>query len=207
MDRKRQILDAARTLFLEEGLDGLSMRRIARKVGITATAIYRHFSSKDVLLRGLVAEGFSIFASYLFQSLDAPDPVSRLARTGELYIRFALDHPRSYRIIFMSWSELDPKLYHYHECPADEDDDPKGMEKSKRFGSTFQFLVDRVQECIREGAFSSSDDPVDVAVYLWAVCHGLASMYLTGGLSSLLTREEFTNLAKRHIHRAISGLR
>ena len=65
-----QVSDAARAIFIAEGIDGISMRRIAAEVGVTAPAIYRNFKNKDDLIDSLVNEGFAMLETQMQRGAD-----------------------------------------------------------------------------------------------------------------------------------------
>ena len=161
------ILAHARDLYLEEGLHGLSMRKLAKRVGLTATAIYRHFEDKEDLLAKVIEEGFEIFASYLHRSLSGTTPEERMLMSGEAYLDFALDHPKYYEIIFV----LPDAIWRKRA--------PEGGHASNQ---TFRFLTDRVRECMESGALPKGDAE-EVALSMWAHVHGLVSLYLGDRLS------------------------
>jgi AcrR family transcriptional regulator len=86
----------------EQGLLGFSMRGVAERVGVTATALYRHFADKDALLASLLEDGFRTFSSYLMRSLAGRTPLERFRRCGQQYFDFALEHLRDYALMFMT---------------------------------------------------------------------------------------------------------
>jgi len=190
-ERKSEILAVARDLLLEHGLAGVSMRKVAGKVGVSATAIYRHYGDKDELIADVVEEGHRIFSTYLLRSLSEPSPRERLLAAGANYLRFALEHETYYRLIFMSRDVLGAQ-----------------KELKKRYpghSPTFQFLLDRVAECQRAGLGGARRDPLQVAIFLWAVCHGLAALCLTGGLAAF-DRKDFWKYAEGSVAQAVDGL-
>src|SRR5918998_3534570 len=98
----RAILDAAASLFLEQGYEGLSMRQIAERIGYSATTIYRYYEDKDDLLFAIVREGFLRFGKQLAKAAaSSDDPRARLAALGNAYIEFGLRNPVYYRLMFM----------------------------------------------------------------------------------------------------------
>src|SRR4051794_30416259 len=101
-EARTRILDAARALFLEEGVEAVTMRRVAKRVGVTATALYRHFEGKDALLGAVLDAGFQSFGGYLYQALQGADPQERMRLSGQGYLDFALEQPEVYRTIFMA---------------------------------------------------------------------------------------------------------
>jgi AcrR family transcriptional regulator len=139
------------------------MRKVAQRVGVTAPAIYRHFAGKDDLLQHVVAEGFKIFSAYLHEALQGTTPLDRLRLTGEAYARFAADHPRFYKVMFVT----------PHDFKAD---DAATAAFERRNMATFQFLLDRIRECMDCGALRR-DDPEKVALTIWTMSHGIMSLY------------------------------
>lgn len=100
--RREEILQAAKELFLEQGYESTTIRRIADRVGISAPALYLYFRDKDALLLALCDQTFG----YLMESIDeidkvVSDPMERVRRFGEAYIRFGLSHPDEYRLVFL----------------------------------------------------------------------------------------------------------
>ena len=102
LEMRSKILTAARELFVEHGYDAVTMRKIAEKIEYTPTAIYFHFKDKEALTRALCAEDFQAFNETFRPLAKIKDPVERVAKTGEAYIRFGIDHPNHYRWIFMT---------------------------------------------------------------------------------------------------------
>ena len=127
--RRRQILDATRDLLLKEGFRGISMRKVAERVGVSATAIYRHFADRNALVAAAQEEGGQQLAQYFARALAGKTPHERLYLTGRNYLRFALEHQKDYQLLFMAWDEL----------PVDLPSPRHGG----RYAPTFQFLLDR----------------------------------------------------------------
>lgn len=162
-----RILACARDVYLEEGLPGLSMRHLADRLGVTATAIYRHYRNKEDLIHRVIEEAMKAFGAGLATSLSGRSPEDRFERGGEAYLEFALRQPKYYEILFMS-----PRHFGSDGMPED----------LQRMGqANFQFLVDRVQDCMDAGRFRK-DDPREVATLFWSHSHGLLSLFLAGKL-------------------------
>lgn len=183
---KERLLAEARDLYLEVGPAGFSLREVARRTKLTAAAVYRHYDGKDALLGAVCAEGFRVFASYLMGALAAPKPLDRMRASGQQYLRFALERPRDYRVIFMSETTT----------PLPFGGPPDG---------SFQFLVDRVRECIDAKVFRKGD-PREIAVTIWAHVHGLASLWLAGHLGPVGSEAEFRALFTRSTDDLLAGL-
>lgn len=186
-DTKSRIIEASRDLFLEKGLKKLTMRAVARSVGISPTAIYRHFRNKEELIRSVMEEGFRIFGSYLFRALEEEGGMERLCRTGLEYIRFGMENPAYYRLIHMS----PERLSHGVCCQPD---------------SSFKFLLDRITQCQREGSIDEGIDVTEAGIYLWSQVHGIATFVVTGGIPGMEGRDDLLKMAESMILRSVKGL-
>ncbi len=141
----------------------MSIRAVATAVGVTAPTIYRHFGDKQRLLFEVCARHFARLAGVVEESIARTgDPVQALEAMGRAYVRFAVENPEHYRILFMGRPDLTPGEY------ADENMLDRGA---------FATLVDVVQACIDAGRFRPDmDDAVLFAHALWATVHGVASI-------------------------------
>ena len=185
-DTRQAVIDATRQVLAGEGLKAVTMRRVAKEVGIAAPSIYRHFSDRDALVRAVMAEGSRLFASYLFEALAEPGPLEQLAATGARYLEFALDHETIFGLMFGAWGELSLAEH----SPGHGEGTSPGL----------QFLIDRVAACA-PGA-PSRDGLMELALEQWAVVHGLASLYLYGGGRQKMSRQQWEAASSRIIRRA-----
>lgn len=188
-DQREQILACARDIYVEEGLQGLSMRSLAERVGVTAPAIYRHFEGKEDLLSEIIGEGLELFGTYIYGALEGESPAERLHLGARAYLDFALEQRRFYEVLFMSPAQLG-----LAGLPEDT---------RNQAAATFQFLVDRVRECMDEGVLRE-DDPCEVATTIWAHGHGLVSLYHSGSMA--LDEVAFRELFMRSRSRLMAGL-
>lgn len=186
---RHRILSNACELYLSDGLDGFSMRKLANSLGVTAPALYRHYPAKEAVLRDVVVEAFKVFGSYLYRALEGRTPQERLRLTGEAYVAFALEHPRFYEVIHVS-----PRVLGVADFP---------QEVSGQACATCQFLVDRVRECMETDVLKS-DDPELVATTIWTFSHGLVSLFLSGALP--VPRTEFLALFQAGFARLFMGI-
>ena len=99
---RKRILDAARALFMQDGYEAVSMRKIAEAIEYSPTAIYQYFRDKSELVLALCEADFEAWGRRFFALKDVRDPVERLRRSGEEYVRFAVENPSHYRLMFMS---------------------------------------------------------------------------------------------------------
>ncbi len=185
-----RLLGAARDLVLEAGPDHISLREVARRVGISAPAVYRHFENKDALIAAACAQGFQVFASYLVRALSERTALGRLRASGRLYLHFGLENQQDYRFIFMSRGVVDAK---------------GGLAEANDEATTFRFLVDRVSECMREKVLRKGDSDV-VAATIWAHVHGLVSLRISGHMSYVGDDHAFEEFYVRAVDELLRGL-
>lgn len=101
-DMRERIIDVAKTLFEEKGVEGMSMRAIASRVGIPTMTLYGYFPSKTAIIRGLWSFAFDPVFADMRQAEDTiADPVERLVRVAHIYVDYWIRHPDRYRMVFM----------------------------------------------------------------------------------------------------------
>ena len=188
MDRI-DILTRACELYLEGGAEAVSMRRLARDLGVTAPALYRHYDSREEMLLDVVAEAYRRLSERLYGALSGRTPAERLYLAGQAYLDFALDQPKYYEMLYTP----------AHTLGAEEFPE----QVTEQVASVGRFFNDRVRECIDAGLFQPLD-PADVSRTLWAHAHGLISIYLRGCLH--MDAEEFRRHYRASSRRAITGM-
>jgi len=161
---KERILSVACEKYLESGDKGLSMRNIAKEVGITPMAIYRHFENKEALQTQLLMEAFRIFSDYLYTGLKGSNATERFHMTVDGYFDFAAKQSAYFELIFLSTNPMN---------------NLKMRDVIRKESSpTFRFLMDRVRECMHDGYFKNGSAH-DISVSLLAQSTGLAALYLS----------------------------
>ncbi|WP_432166875.1 TetR/AcrR family transcriptional regulator [Streptomyces sp. bgisy031] len=160
-DLRAACLRAARELLEEDGSAGLSLRAVARRAGVSATAPYRHFADRDALVSAVAAEGYRELAGQLAAAHPAPSTPDDLAAVAVVYVQFALDHPAMFRAMFA------------------EPCDPTSEE---RVAAT-AVISEYVRGIVRD-AFPGSDDAGALPTTVWALVHGLAFLHLDGKLDT-----------------------
>jgi AcrR family transcriptional regulator len=160
-DRLREeILDATEALLIKTGdQDAVSIRAIAKAVGVTPPSIYLHFAEKTELLFAVCSKHFlALDAAIEAAAAGAASPLDELRLRGRAYVRFGLEHPEQYRILFMSKPSATPAAWTAEAMLAN---------------AAFVHHVGAVQR-----AFPSVADPTLVALGLWAAVHGVVSLLL-----------------------------
>lgn len=179
MTPRERLLQAAREVVAADGLEGLTLRAIARRAGVSHGAPLRHFPSLASLLAALAAEGFTGLMVAIDDTLARADRAAaaggerltsreRVAVAGQAYVRFALAEPGVYSVMFRQ-ERVDV---------ADESYVVQGF-------AAFQQLVDLVDAAQRDG-WRPDDDTTELAAVLWANVHGLAELSLHGALVAVV---------------------
>lgn len=172
VNRKRgeDPLAFALAVLRRDGPAGLTMRNVAAEAGITATALYRHYPHKEALLKAVVRQVYEVFRRHLVVAIDGGDPVTWLRIAADRFLRFALECPNYYRLLFEEPHGLGIDRY-----PADF---VRGR------SPTFRQLRDLVRAAIDSGAIvaDSASDAVaaDIALTFYAHMHGLIMLRLAG---------------------------
>jgi AcrR family transcriptional regulator len=188
-EQRERILACACDLYLRDGLDGLTMRKLAKEVGVTAPAIYRHFVGREDVVADILREAHRTFSRHLYAALGAPTPLERFFGAGEGYLDFVIDHPRWYGMLFTS-----PEHLGMDELP--EDIESMGI-------AIHQFWIDRVRECMEAGILKEGDPRV-ASITMWAHAHGMVQLYHHGHFR--MNAEEFRLLFKASGRRLFAGL-
>jgi AcrR family transcriptional regulator len=164
-DRLRdQIVEAAERLLIQTGdEEAVSIRAVADAVGVTPPSIYLHFKDKDEMLFSICERHFRRLDEYTEKAAaKSKDPVESLILRGKAYVRFGIENPEQYRILFMSKAKL-----------AAEYVRPEDLRSS----ASFDHLVRGVQRAIDAGALGG--DPIMISMGLWSVVHGLTSILIS----------------------------
>lgn len=99
-DLRNALLEAASAVLESDGADALSLRGLARTLGVSHAAPAHHFATRDALLAELAADGYAALADVLQAAIDAARPEDRAAASGRAYVRFGLANPERYRLMF-----------------------------------------------------------------------------------------------------------
>ena len=160
-DRLRdEIVAATERLLIEKGhYEAVSIRAIADAIGVTPPSIYLHFPDKEAMLVAVCEKRFDELDRVSeAAAAQASDPLDEVRRRGEAYLRFGLEHPEQYRVLFM---DPGPKM------------DAASLQKS----ACLEHMVEAVDRAMRAGQVAGRD-PFLVALQLWAAVHGLVSLLI-----------------------------
>lgn len=176
------ILETAMRLFLEEGYEKVSMRRIADAIEYSPGTIYLYFGDKDEIMHALHSQAFQKFHEALSVIDGDGDPYDRMMSAGAGYLDFALDNPELYELMFIMRAParlLEKKGEDWEE----------GMRSYDQLRNTI--------EGVRDTGHLPADVDVDAAtLFVWSTVHGLASLAIRGRLD-MFSREEMRALMHR----------
>ncbi len=163
---RRALLDEALATIRAEGVDGLTLREIGARLGVSRTALYRHFADKRALLSGVATEGFRCLRQQLVTAWeDGGHGFAAFESMGAAYVRFAVANPAYYRVMFGGF--VDPKT-----CKP---------ELAAEAAGAFQALVDALATLQPDGMMRA-EETVTMARFVWAVVHGVAMLGIDGQL-------------------------
>lgn len=182
-DLRRALLQGALELLAEGGPATLTLRAVARRAGVSEAAPYRHFADKREMLAAVAEEGFVALERACMAAIGDPDgvdPVEGFLLRGLAYVRFAVDNPAHYRVMF--GPEIPDKRAY------------EGLHRASM--AAYEALRSTVRRCVEAGLFPE-DELESRAMRAWGLVHGLTSLFLDGQLSidGELPREEFLERA------------
>jgi AcrR family transcriptional regulator len=156
-DLRRALVEHSVALVREHGVDGFSLRAAARAAGVDPAAVYRHFTDRDDLMRAVAAAGFAELADRVRAAAGAADGAgARLAAIGTAYVRFAVDQPEYFSVMFGR---------HGADPPA---------------AGTYAQLLDALTDLAAERPLAL--DTGAAAVVAWSAVHGLAVLAVAGSV-------------------------
>ena len=157
---RQAILTASTALFLEHGYHNFSLRQVAEKIGYSPGTIYLYFQDKDAILFTIMEEGVARFALMLAEAAAAPDARERLTRIGEAYIRFGVQNPAHYQLMFMQRPDYLARV-------------PQGTPQP--ILEIFDLWRKVVEDAMQAGVLRLGD-PTSTGDILWALLHGVVSI-------------------------------
>lgn len=160
-EMRKLVLDAAQNLFLANGYDKVSLRNIADEIEYSPATIYLYFKDKNELLFALHQRGFAKMVEEFQPLLQLTEPFEKLVEMGRSYIRFAVENPELFDLMFIM------------TAPMDKLDQEDWIEGDQAFG----LLMQVVQECIDAGVFRKHDVQA-TAMMIWSSIHGYTALFL-----------------------------
>ena len=160
---RRQIISAARELFVSEGYENVSMRKIADKIEYSPTVIYLYFKDKADLLDSACQETLlGLLDTVELLKRDKNNPVESLRKSGKAYVDFGLKYPQDYKLTFVIRPQFQKGL---------------GLEEGSVGERVFSYLCAMVSECVRQKAFRQVDVET-TGQALWSAVHGVTLLLI-----------------------------
>ncbi len=188
-DLRAALLDEAAAMIAEGGAASLTMRAIGERLGVSRAAAYRHFADKTALLVAVAGAGFSRLGSRL-QAVDAGargSSLERLRRLGAEYVRFAVENPAHYRLM-------------YGKEALTREDIPELREAAN---AIFEQMVAVIEAHQRSGGLKRQD-PRAQAYVAWSAVHGLASLWTEGQIQAT---DDIDGLIRQTTRTLLDGMR
>jgi AcrR family transcriptional regulator len=183
LEMRQLIVKTAMQLFIENGIDNVSIRAIAEKIEYSPGSIYSYFKDKGEIIHAIHTEGFEKLYA-LQKSLDGvQNPVERLAQMGELYMKFALENKDYYDLMFIAKGVAE-KICEKQEWDVGQ--------------RSYDYLRDTVKDCIDQGYIN--DPNVDAVTFgIWGFVHGMAALIIRGRCA-MMPEEVITQTVKGSLH-------
>ena len=170
-----------------EGIDALTLRGVGERLGVSRTALYRHFADKQALLTAVAAEGFRTLRASLVEAWESGGRGREgFQAMGLAYVRFAVTHPSHYRVMFGG------RVRHADRSVlrnADTD--------------AFRVLLDAIVE-LQAQRLVGGDDPGHLALYIWAVVHGVSMLALDGMLPAEMPATDLMAFANQRLNGGVT---
>jgi AcrR family transcriptional regulator len=185
---RQLILDSAREIFVNEGSEGLTMRRLAEAIEYSPTAIYNHFEDREAILTELSICDFAEFTKrFDLVPRDAP-PLDRLRLLGRAYIAFAQQNVGQYRHLFCTPREISAEAL-----------------AAKPQEDAYDILLTTVKGAIASGDFHDDHDPDVTAQVLWGALHGIVTLHLFFAKGGRVELKPLEALAEATMDRLVAG--
>jgi AcrR family transcriptional regulator len=175
------LIAAALQIIGKQGAKGLTLRRVARVLGVSQTAPYRHFRSKEALLAAIAAEGFRALGKVLEAGMQAAgsNPIDRFRAIGLAYLRFGIEHPAHFGIMY---------------SPRSEEFTVGDVADAGR--AAFALTREAIERCQRE-THAPAGDSSQIAVAAWSLVHGLVTLHHNGQLPRRCSPRRLRELASQ----------
>jgi AcrR family transcriptional regulator len=182
-EMRQLIIKTAMDLFIDEGIDNVSLRKIAEKIEYSPGSIYSYFKDKGEIIHAIHTEGFEKLYA-LQKTLDGEtNPIEKLSKMGEMYMKFALENPGYYDLMFIA-KGVAAKIFEKQEWDVGQ--------------RSYDYLRDTVKQCIEMGYMIETD--TDAATFaIWSFVHGMASLIIRGRCA-MIPEEQVKQIVKGSLH-------
>lgn len=188
-DLKRSLIDAGLDLVREVGIEAISLRQLAERVGVSTPALYHHFRNKEDLLGQLGEAAIDAFDDAIATAISGPQESDALSAFVLAYVRFARDEPALYELLFgrRIWSSQEAKEF------------------QRKARHSFRLQSERLVQLQHLGMLPEQANPLRLAQVAWATLHGLCCMYNDGLAFTAETIEDIAKHAIQLLKQAVMG--
>jgi AcrR family transcriptional regulator len=160
-EMRELILNAATAMFIEEGYDKTSIRKIADKIEYSPATIYLYFKDKDEIFHAIHEKGFDKFFALMESTRSIRNPFDRLLKLSDLYIDFAYENPEYYDLMFIMRAPMEALTHNNGDWAC-------GFR-------AYDALKAIIKDCIEQGYMQEMDVEL-VALSIWSFKHGMTSL-------------------------------
>ncbi len=182
---REALLTASVDIIAQQGIQNLSLRKLAQLVGVSHTSCYHHFKDKDALLAAVAEQGFKQISEHLSAIMANNDTqlFDKLHQAVSYYVSFAIEHATQYELMFGRdlWQS-------------------ENHEQFQRVAKdSFRQYVDLFEQFQQQGVLAKSENPLRIAQLLWSTLHGLAKLAIDGIFSKQGDQTEIIDYALNHV--------
>ncbi|MEO8016749.1 MAG: TetR/AcrR family transcriptional regulator [Pseudomonadota bacterium] len=188
MNTRQRLIGHALEEIERGGVDSFSLRSVSAAAGLSPMAVYRHFASKDELLKEAGREAFATWQRRA-ESIRATDPLEWMRQAARLYVVFALDEPARFDACFVLRTGVERRF-------------PRDFRAGK--SPVGSMIVARVKAAQDAGGLAAGDE-LEIAMAFWAQLHGLALLHRSGRMA--MSRSAFLAMAARNVEIVLAGFR
>jgi AcrR family transcriptional regulator len=164
---RERIVDEALRIVTEDGPDGVTIRALAQRLGLSAGSIYTYFRSKDELLQQVAAQGFERLMASAMGASEIPDPREAMLEGGRRYLAFAMENPALYRLMFQEMDVSPVRSEPPMPVPG---------------RALYDLYRDLYARAVEAGTVRDGGDPEMQTLIGWSAVHGFAMLALSGRL-------------------------
>jgi len=188
-DLRSEVLHKALLAIGTKGIPSLSLREIAKSIGVSHVSIYHHFSSKDDLVNQVAATGFKLFNQIYrrFETMDAEEWKRELLRLGCSYVKFAVEHPAYYKTMYSP------------DRPTPKIDGDMASEGNKAFSKLRDFIRYGVKTKVVSGT------PERISAHIWSSLHGISELLIANRLLTVNSEDDVETFVQQHLSALVQG--
>ena len=190
---KKMILDASMKLFMEQGFENVSIRKIADLIEYSPTTVYLYFKDKNEILFNLHEMGFQKMAEYNTDLWTIKNPVVRLTKMGEYYLQFGLENPAFYELMFILKAPMEALEKLDEKCEWKSGDQALGK------------LKETIQECMDKGLIDKGDVHA-VSMAIWSMVHGMVALAIRDRFNKLVPPDQIVPMMNKSLTWLLNAL-